>query len=278
MEVKTSLFSQSLLGLGFEEAVRATAEAGFLAIEIACIRPHFGLGEARRDPERFAGCVERSGLSVSALSLFNNFTDRGGLDDEVEAAAHFIRLAPLFNTTVIKLTPGPPASAQAAPEHWRCLETAIQKLLPTAEEAGVRLAFETHMRQLSDTLASSERLIEIARSDAVGLTVDFSNLAFAGESMREVVYELSDHMCSTHLKNGTIDDKGGWHFQRLDEGLTDYGLVMKMLREVGYDGYLTIECLDPEARDNPRAAVRRDLEILMQYLCSADGDVGGRVL
>ncbi len=276
--MRISLFSQSLAGLSLEEAVRVTAEAGFSAIEIMCVNPHFGLDEARSDPERVAGWVERSGLSVSALSLSNNFTDKNCLDEEVEAAKQFIRLAPIFNTTVIKLTPGPPASAQAAPAHWDCLETAIGELIPTAGEAGVRLAFETHMRQLSDTLASSRRLIEIANSDTVGLTVDFSNLAFAGENMHDVVSDLKDHMYNTHDKNGYVDKTGGWHFQRLDEGLTDYGHAIKMLREADYDGYLTIECLDPEARDNPHATIRRDLEILTQYLCSTDDSAGGEML
>ena len=196
----------------------------------------------------------------------------------VEAAGEFIRLAPVFNTKVIKLTPGPPASGQATPEHWRCLENAVQELIPIAEGAGVRLAFETHMRQLSDTLASSRRLIEIARCETVGLTVDFSNLAFAGEKMCDVVSELKDHLYNTHLKNGYVDENGGWHFQRLDEGLTDYGHVMRMLREIGYNGYLTIECLSAEARDKPFETVHRDLQILTQYLRSTDGDVEGGML
>ena len=50
------------------------------------------------------------------------------------------------------------------------------------------------------------------------------------------------------------------------------------LREVGYNGYLTVECLGPEARDKPFETVRRDLEILTQYLRSTERDVRGGTL
>ena len=202
---------------------------------------------------------------MSALSLFSNFTDPMCFEEQVESAETFIRLAPKFKTRVVKLTPGPPGSAEATADHWKCLEGAIARLVPVAREAGVRLAFETHMRQLTDTLASSRRLVELA-PPVVGLTVDFSNLAFAGEEMPEVIRALKDRMFHTHLKNGYVDAEGGWHFQALDQGLTDYAAVLGMLHEAAYDGYLSIECLGPDANDSPAQTARRDLEILERFL------------
>ncbi len=266
--MKTSLFSQSLFALSLDEAIVSTAEIGFGAIELGCCRPHFDVSQARRDPEGVAEGIERAGLAVSALSLFNNFTDPDGLDEQLRAAETFIRLAPVFKTKVVKLTPGPPGSAAATSTHWQRLEHAISRLVPVAREVDVVLAFETHMRQLTDTLASSVRLLEMTPPDAVGLTVDFSNLAFAGEHMAEVIPTVIERTYHTHLKNGYVDSAGDWHFQALDEGLTDYGMALRMLRQGGYDGYLSIECLGPEAQRHPVETARRDLEILEQYLAA----------
>ena len=107
--------------------------------------------------------------------------DPHSLGDELAAAETFIRLAPMFKTTTVKLSPGPPGSADATPVHWHCLEEALIRLIPLARQVGVRLAFETHMRHLTDTLTSSQRLLALSPADVVGLTVDFSNLAFAGD-------------------------------------------------------------------------------------------------
>lgn len=164
------------------------------------------------------------------------------------------------------MTPGPPGSAEATEAQWRCLAAAMERLIPVASEAGVQLAFETHMRQLTDTLTGAKRLLEMTPSDVVGLTVDFSNLAFAGERIPEVISALKDRMYNTHLKNGYVDTEGGWRFQSLDEGLTDYGVVLRLLRDIGYEGCLTIECLGPDTEQRPEQTARRDLEILQRLL------------
>ena len=177
-----------------------------------------------------------------------------------------MRLAPLFRTDLLKLTPGPPGSARATPEHWATLETALVHLTRMAEQVGVRLAFETHMRQLTDTLEGTWRLLELAPSAAVGATIDFSNLAFAGESMPAVIEALGARMYNTHIKNGTMGADGSWHFHALDTGLTDYAEVLELLRGIHYSGYLTIECLGPAAREEPVATARRDLDILRSYM------------
>lgn len=73
-------------------------------------------------------------------------------------------------------------------------------------------------------------------------------------------------MYNTHLKNGYVDAEGAWHFQALDQGWTDYVLVLGMLRDANYGGYLTLECLSPEARDRPAQTAQSDLRILQGYL------------
>ena len=248
------------------EAIETAAQIGFAAIELACKKPHFDLTAALEEPKRVAEQVQKTGLKVSALSLFNNFTDSVCLGVQVEEAEAYIRLAPLFHTDIVKMTPGSPGSADATEEHWHCLEMALARLVPVAEEVGVRLAFETHMRQLTDTLVGAKRLLEMAKSALVGLTVDFSNLAFAGEKMPEVISTLESRIYNTHVKNGTIDENGNWHFHALDTGLTNYLEVLSLLRETNYAGYLTIECLGSDANEKPFETAKNDLNILRRYL------------
>lgn len=264
--VKIALFSQSLFALPLAEAIEGAARVGFPAIELACVRPHFDLELAKREPERVAGQVRDSGLEVAALSLFNNFTDGERLREELDAAEVYIRLAPLFGTDLLKMTPGPPGSADAGEGDWENLGRAVNRLAVIAEDAGVRLAFETHMRQLTDTLAGTQRLLDGVQSAAIGVTVDFSNLAFAGEDLAAAIAALGERIYHAHVKNGTIGADGSWHFYALDTGLTDYAEVLASLRSVGYSGYLSVECLGPDAREKPLETAGRDLEILRAAL------------
>ncbi|MDP6359061.1 MAG: sugar phosphate isomerase/epimerase [Planctomycetota bacterium] len=264
--MKVSLFSQSLFALPLAEAINVTADIGYDAIELACAAPHLEYETAAADPEKIARDIRDAGLDVSALSLFNNFTDRAGLREQLRVAETFINLATLFQTEVIKMTPGPPGSSDASEKHWRCLADAVSELVPLARKVEVKLAFETHMKQLTDTFASSERFLDMTPPDCVGLTVDFSNLSFAGEKMPETVSRLKGRIFHTHVKNGFIDAGGGWHFQELDSGITDYSEVLPLLREAGYDGCLSIECLGAETREHPARTARRDFDIINRYL------------
>lgn len=263
--MKISLFSQSLYALELFDAIDATAKIGIEAIEIACCRPHFDITMARGNPEAVAERVKKAGLKVSALSLSNNFTAPETLEQQIKDAEVFMRLAPLFDTKLLKLTPGPPGSSEATEQNWNFLSEAVKTLTPVAQTLGLKLAFETHMKQLTDTLASSKRLLEMA-DETVGLTVDFSNLAFAGEKMAEVFTRLANRIYHTHIKNGYIDSQGGWHFGPLNEGMTDYAEVISLLKKINYTGYLSLECLGTDAKEKPIETVQRDLKILRGYL------------
>jgi len=267
---RISLFSQSLFSLGLGQTIAQTARIGFPAIELACAPPHFDLDTARHAAEPVARQIREAGLAVAALSLFTpGLTDPHGTRREIESAATYIRLAPLFGTSVVKLTPGAPASAEAGEEHWRLLVEALEALIPLARQSGVRLAVETHMRQLTDTLASSRRLLEAVPDETLGLTVDFLNLAFAGDRAGDAIDALGPRMYHTHLKNGFKDASGGWHFQQLGEGMLDYAEVLRRVRDAGYGGYLSIECLRRADGLDPVEAPRQDLATLRGLLAQA---------
>ncbi len=263
--MRVSLFSQSLFALPLTEAIALSVRAGYSAIEIACVAPHLDVGATSDQAEELATHIRSCAIDTAALSLFNDFTTMRTLQQQISTAANFIRMAPIFNTEIVKLTPGPPASASATDDHWRCLADALSELIPVAEEIGVRLAFETHMWQLTDTLGSTQILLDMAPSASVGVTLDFSNMSFAGENMADVVSSFGNRILHTHVKNGHIEHDGSWSFTPLDVGVTDYLSVLPILHSSGYDGYLSVECLQPEAASDPVGTVRRDLSILRAW-------------
>jgi len=264
--VTPCLFSQSLFALPLYEAIEATAKAGYCAIELACTAPHLDLDTARHNLPDVVRRIEDAGIETAALSLFNHLTMPEVAAKHVADACAFIERAPEFGVSLIKMTPGPPASADASADHWRLLEKSLDQILPVAKDAGVRLAFETHMRQLTDTVASAKRLLDMTPPDTIGLTVDFCNLAFAGETMDTVFDALGARLIHAHVKNGYIAEDGSWHFGPLDQGLTDYSTVIDRLLDLDYNGWLSVECLGPDAATQPLDTAIRDRLILQRFL------------
>jgi len=76
---------------------------------------------------------------------------------------------------------------------------------------------------------------------------------------------LADRLYHTHVKNG-YNREGRWDFRYLDDGCVDYAPVLAALREIGYDGYLSIECLGPQAAEEPVQTAACDLETLRTWL------------
>jgi len=267
--MRTSLCTQSLFSLSLGHAIDAASTIGYEAIELACTEPHFSYEAAQTETLATADQIEEKGMAVSALSLFNPFTNEANLEEEIRRAQWFIKQSDRFHTKIIKLTPGPPSSKEAREAHWLTLSKGIEAIAPLAEDLGVRLAFETHMRHLTDTLAGTLRLLDASASPAVGLTIDILNLAFAGEDIPAFLNRLAGRTFNVHVKNGQLGNDGAWRFEALNQGILDYGKIIPWLRDLGYDGYLAIECLGQDAKEHPIPTAERDLRILKDIMESA---------
>ena len=268
-----SLFSEILAALPVDEAIAVTARLGFPAIELLCGAPHLDHERAPRDAETVAARIRDAGLAVSVLSLHNSFTEPDRLAEQLGVVRTFMALAPAFGTDVLQLDPGRPAAADAEPEHWHCLARALRELAAMADDAGVKLAFHTTMRQITSTVAGAERLLDLAGAECIGVSADFCNLRINGDDPRRVMARLGSRIFHTHIKNGEVAGDGTWLFSRLDHGLLDYTDLLPRLHAAGYRGYLSIESIGRNAAKYaaPEAAraAGTDLQLLRAYLKQA---------
>jgi sugar phosphate isomerase/epimerase len=268
--MKIGIFSQSFSSIGLEEAIDGAAAIGFDGIELAALPSHLPLERAVRAGAEIARRIADAGLSVSAISLYTNFTEDPKRAESVAETLGFVDLAHVFDTRTIKITPGPPGSAEAADAHYAGFARAMEELCPAARDAGVRYVMETHLRMPSDTTAGTLRLLELGDPEVLGVNLDFCNVATGGDDPTWSIRQLAPRLWYTHVKDGvhkpdvTGPERVTWGF--LGEGDVDYPAILRALRAVGYDGYLSIECLQPEARTDPIGTARRDFQTLRRLL------------
>ena len=258
--MKISLFTQSLFDLSLDEAVTAAGDIGFDGVEIACVAPHLDLARARDDRARIVAHVRAGGMQVAALSAYTRLTDPATSSEQIAMLSEFITLAGGFGTDLVKITPGPPASADMTDAHACCWELAMTGCTAVARSSGVRLAVETHLNMISDTCAGVARLI--APFDAtLGVTLDFCNVYLGGDDPVESVRRLGDRILFCHVKN--VRD-GQW--VPLADGELDYRAILAALRDAGYDGYLSIECLYNAPTQTKVDMIQADCEHLRTLL------------
>jgi len=272
--VKTSLFTTGLRALDLRGAIQATAAAGYDSVELGCFEPHLTLDVAEGRTAEVVGWLNEAGLPVSALSLVVSYTepDEAVWRANVEETCRFIRLCGRLGTRIVKSMPGPPASAAAGEEHWERFRRAMDAVLPVARTEGVRLAIETHLNHLSDTIRTSLRCMECGEPDVLGVTLDFCNIHTCGESALDAIDALGERIFFTHVKDSLFSTASG-EYVPVGEGRMDYVPIIRRLRAMGYDGYLSVECLygPQDGEVAPAAGAEHDLGVLRGLL---DGGAG----
>ena len=122
-----------------------------------------------------------------------------------------------------------------------------------AGERGIRLAHQTHIGTLFETVESSLETLGRIGSPHFGVTYEASNLLVCGSEWgRDAVTRLAPHIVNVYLQNWWPHDGGALTLQlnrgpikadqiALDDTRgVDYAEVFDALREIGWDGYVTV--------------------------------------
>jgi sugar phosphate isomerase/epimerase len=156
------------------------------------------------------------------------------------------------------------------------------------EKAGVKLSIEPHpFRYLANT-DGALRLIEDVNSPAFGVNLDPSHTFPVGDFPNVSVYRLGKHLLHLHVSDNDGVTNVHW---RPGMGKIDWKEMFVALKEVGYDGVVSIELEDvpgtsrgptstaPGLFRNPTATDQfvHETVLAMQYLKGICAEVGIKV-
>lgn len=140
-------------------------------------------------------------------------------------------------------------------ELFSAARAGLRDIEPVARRYGVIAAIEVHMGGITASPSAARRLLEGLDPAAVAAIYDPGNMAYEGyENPRMACEILGPYLAHVHVKNAVwkveSDESGAprkWTAENapLREGHANWGEVMKALRSVGYDGYLSLEDFMP---------------------------------
>ena len=207
--------------------------------------------------DRVAAAVSDYGVEITAISpgLFKPTMRTDGsmipisADDPEEIRRHLDELLPAAfafaerlgtrNVTVFAL-PKPAGAAGGPPQ------VVIDTLAAAAERAagaGLRLLLENGGGSWADSGAASAEILQAVGSEALRLTWDTANVAFARLSedpVREGYGFVRPFVANVHVKDvGVADGKPCWAM--IGTGGVDWPGQLRRLRADGYDGPVTLE-------------------------------------
>lgn len=266
------------------EGIKLAKELGVDGVQIYATTGEFSpetLSEEKKT--EYKNLLKGKGLKVSALC-----GDMGGYGFEVEKdnaeriekTKKIIDLAVEFGTNVVTTHIGVIPEDKSNPRYEVMLD-ALTKCGLYAKEKGVTLAIETGPEKAKTLLAFLQDT-----KGGVGVNLDPANFVMVtGQDPVEAVYLLKDYIVHTHAKDGVMLDKNqdptdvyhafavggvdalnaceGFKEKPLGQGEVDWKNYINALKEIGYDGYLTIE---RECGDNPAEDIIKATDFLRKLI------------
>ena len=184
--------------------------------------------------------IAGAGLEVSAFSSSARMFSADAAEREKHTAevGEYARLCRAFGAPMIRVFGG--HIGETPPEE--AVEVAVNSLAEMARAAGgdVKLAVETH----DDWVKSSLLADVIKRVDAgnVGVLWDLHHpYRLGGESPQQTYDNIGEFTIATHVKDSRLTGDGGHEPCLGGEGDVPLGEMVALLKQGGYDGYLTLE-------------------------------------
>ncbi len=272
--MRLAFSTNAYLKFSFAEAARRLAAIGYRGIEIMADVPHAWpacLLDEQKQAIRQALTANRLAISNINAFMMNAISDprqRYWHPSWIEPDHHYrqiridhtcrsLTLARELGAACITTEPGGPV---AAGDTWSAaLQLFVEGLKPVAEHAekeGVLLLIEPEPGLLIETADQFLELMQHIDSPALGLNFDIGHFYCVGDEPAATVHRLAPYIRHFHLED--IAATRVHHHLIPGEGAIDFAATLAAIKQIGYDGWITIE-LYPYV-DNPDVAARTALE------------------
>jgi sugar phosphate isomerase/epimerase len=225
-----------------ETTIRRLAKYGYDALEISSTRPReYDTKEVlrilRENGVRCSGSVT---LMVEEKSLVAGTEEARARS--VEYVNDTITLTKELEGPVVSIVPnevGKVTPDSTPAEEWQWAVDGLKEIHEFAQQEGIRLAIEPINR--FETYFISRAAQGLALADAVspdiGLCLDTFHLNIEEPDPYEAIREAGDRLMDLHVADNNRLACGMGHY--------DWGMVVGILREIGYEGALAVEFVAP---------------------------------
>lgn len=251
--------------------LKEAGEAGYLAIELG---PY---GYLPIDVEQVSAELERNGLAIVAGTIFDDLVSEDNYENVLkqteDICSLIMKLPPLprhenqhFPAPYMTImdwgheerdyTAGHPDMAPRLSEkQWDAMMGHIKGICKKAEEFGVRPVIHPHAGGYIEFADEIEAVLRDIPYELAGLCLDTGHLYYSRMDPAEWIRKCANHLDYVHFKdvNEVIYQKvlgeqirffegcGKGSMCPIGKGVLDYPGIKKVLEEVGYSGYITIE-------------------------------------
>ncbi|MHB8996121.1 MAG: sugar phosphate isomerase/epimerase family protein [Armatimonadota bacterium] len=228
------------------DAIKFCAQIGLDAIEIRCAA-NGHLDPETVDLERLnliADAAAKAGVKIACLTpYYKDYSTPEAAEVTLEGMRKTCRCAEVLKCGLVRATGGQWPMGAADRKHiWAATAVGLQQASDIAIEHGVKLALENHSGTLTQTAEDTVGMVlQVARPNFGILMDHYWVVAAAKEDPLEAVRLQAPYVLHCHCKGLQWQPDGKPLATFLDEGVIDWLPILRILKEHGYEGYLSDE-------------------------------------
>jgi len=210
-------------------------EAGFEGVEL--ISPN------QLDMKEVLAARDETGLIIHGVSGGRHWQkplsdpDPAVVEEGLAAIKQEFLDCKAYGGTTVLVVPAIVSPKVSYRQAWERSQAQIRKLIPLAEEAGVKIAVEEVWNKFLLSPIEFARYIDEFQSPTVGAYFDVGNIVEYAYP-QEWIRELGKRIMKIHIKEYAKKNRFGYP---LGEGEIDWPAVKQALSDVGYEGWITAE-------------------------------------
>lgn len=237
--MKFSVQTAVLPELTREQVVAALRRHGYDGVEWRLHEEyHVKPSELREKASDIRRLVRDHGLDVSCLMGYAPLEDVGLQERIAEACA--VMECPRYRPGAV-LYDGTRSYRDLYDETVDRLGKVIEAVAPYR----VKPVIETHFGTVAPSASLAYRLVQHFDPAHIGINYDPANLVIEGHEAWQLGLELiGPYLDYVHAKNVSWVRENGvwrWRFEAMDRGQVDWREVARVLKKVGYDGWISFE-------------------------------------
>jgi sugar phosphate isomerase/epimerase len=257
--VKLAFGTNAFKQVSLEEALRQIADAGYQGAEVMADVPHaYPPHVSRRRMRGLVGLLKELRLEVSNVNAFTFFAlgdtyHPSWIDpapkvrsQRVEHTENALRLARALGCRFISTEPGgplPPGVSRRQAMEW--FRLGLQMVYPLARELGVTMLVEPEPGLLLESRDEFLEFIGTVPHGQVALNFDVGHFFCVGDDPAEAARELAPWIRHVHLEDIAATRE---HRHLVPgRGAIDFRRLFTALRDIGYNGWMTVELYPYEA-------------------------------
>lgn len=255
------------------ETINVLSEIGYTGIEILCDVPHvYPKTQSDADISEIKQLLSRLDIRISNLNAFTLFaigdthhpswieSDPSYRNLRIDHTIDCIKLASKLGAKSISTEPGGPIvnSDLSKDQLLKLFEEGINQVLDTAEKENVTILIEPEPDLLIENSEQFVNFIKHFDSESIGLNLDIGHFFCVGEDPSKVIHKLSEYIRHVHLED--ISAERRHNHLILGDGAIDISSALKSLKDIKYDGFITVELYPYQ--DCPAYAAKQSMNFI----------------